>query len=157
LNDVTFRAGTRDDAGAIQALLQELADHDGVTMRGSRQALLRHGFGPRPLFQTVLAIRKDTIVGLALFYPDFSTLRGQPGVYVQDLYVVPAARGLGLGARLLGQVRDAAQEWGATYVSLIVDRGNRGALGFYRQIGFADRGDYDLLVLEGPPFDRLGG
>ncbi|MGB8812685.1 MAG: GNAT family N-acetyltransferase [Paracoccaceae bacterium] len=154
---MTFRAGLAADAAAIQALLAELAVHDGVVMRGSVEALLRHGFGARPLFRTILAVRDDAVLGLALFYPDFSTLRGRPGAYVQDLYVSEAARGLGLGRRLLAEVMASARDWEAGYITLTVDRGNASAQRFYARQGFADRGAYEMLILEGAGLAALNG
>lgn len=151
-----FRPAGPQDVGTIQAMLEALARQDGAEMRGSAVALLRHGFGARPLFQTVLAERGTEVLGLALFYPEFSTLRGRPGVHVQDLYLSPGARGIGLGAALLAQVMQAAQAWEASYLTLMVDRGNSQARRFYARHGFAPRGDYEGLVLEGEALEALG-
>ena len=123
-------------------------------MRGTPDALLRHGFGDRPLFHAILAERGDSVLVMALYLPEFSTLRGSPGVLVQDLFVMPQARGLGLGPRLLAQVM-AAQDWGATYLTLMVDRDNTNARRFYTRHGFQPRGDYETLVLEGAPLAAL--
>lgn len=152
---INFREGVAADVVAIHALLTELATHDGVVMRGTVADLLRHGFGARPLFRTLLAVRGEEVLGVALFYPDFSTLRGRPGAYVQDLYLTQAARGLGLGRRLLAEVRAAALDWGGAYLTLTVDRGNASARAFYARQGFEDRGGYELLILEGAALEAL--
>jgi GNAT superfamily N-acetyltransferase len=127
---------------------------DGAVVQGTPQALLCHGFGDRALFHAILAERDGTVLGMALYLPEFSTLRGSPGVLVQDLFVTPDARGLGLGPRLLSQVM-TAQDWGATYLTLMVDRANTSARRFYERQGFQPRGDYDILVLEGAPLAAL--
>jgi ribosomal protein S18 acetylase RimI-like enzyme len=156
LTDIRFRLATAADAPVVQSLLAELARHDGADMQGSAAALIRHGFGARPLFHAILAERGTEALGLALYYPDYSTLRGRPGVYVQDLYVTETARGLGLGSRLLAQVM-AVQDWDAGYILLMVDRENAAARRFYARQGFVDRGDYELLLLEGAGLDALTG
>lgn len=155
MTGIRFRPAVPEDVGTIQAMLEALARQDGAEMRGSAAALLRYGFGALPLFQTVLAERGTKVLGLALFYPEFSTLRGRPGVHVQDLYLAPEARGLGLGAALLAQVMRAAQAWEAGYLTLMVDRGNSRARRFYASQGFAPRGDYEGLVLEGEALEAF--
>ncbi len=125
-------------------------------MRGSAEALRRYGFGTSPMFQAVLAEQAGAVTGLVLFFPEFSTLRGCPGVFVQDLYVAAPARGQGLGRKLLAQAMAAAQAWDAAYLALMVDRENIRARVFYDRCGFVDRGDYDTLVLDGAGLAALG-
>jgi GNAT superfamily N-acetyltransferase len=156
LTGPTFRKATSDDAGTIQSLLGDLARQDGAQMRGTADALRRYGFGANPMFQAVLAEQVGAVTGLVLFFPEFSTLRGCPGVFVQDLYVAAPARGQGLGRRLLAQAMAAAQAWDAAYLALMVDRSNTRARVFYDRCGFADRGDYDMLVLDGAGLAALG-
>ena len=145
---VTFRKAEAEDAGTIHALLLELAAQDGSVSRGSGVAILRHGFGARPLFDAILADEGGVAVGLVLYYPDYSTLRGEPGVYVQDLIVTQAARGRGLGRALLSQAMAAARAgWGAGYMILYADPGNATAQGFYAATGF-ERRKYAVLLAE---------
>lgn len=151
---VTCREAQAGDAPALHALLQALADHDGAGKVGPLAALLQHGFGPRPLFRAILAERDADPVGMVLFYPDYSTLRGQPGIYVQDFYVVEACRGLGIGRQLLGQALRSAQDWGAEYLTLGVDPGNDAAKKIYAAMGFRTRG-YEFLILDGAGLDAL--
>ena len=127
--------------------------HDGARMRGSVEALVRHGFGARPLFHAILSERGAEALGLALYYPDYSTLRGEPGVYVQDLYVTEASRGEGLGRRLLAEVM-ARQDWGARYMILMVGHENDAARRFYARQGFVPR-DYEFLMLDGVKLEAL--
>ncbi len=116
----------------------------------SEEAVLRHGFGERPLFRVVIAEDRGP-VGMALFFPHFSTWLGRPGVYVQDLFVDEAARGTGLGRRLLAEVaRVAGAEWGAAYMGLSVARANEAARGFYARLGFtALEGEVSLRLFDG--------
>lgn len=129
-------------------MLQALSDHDGGDYAvGSENTLLQHGFGARPLFHAAIAKRGDTAVGMVIYYPDYSTHRGQPGVYVQDIYVDPALRGAGAGRGLLAFMM-RRQDWDAQYIALGVNPDNAEAAGFYSRLGFRSRG-YGILILAG--------
>ena len=145
----TLRRAELADAAALQTLLEEHVHHHGEILERGVEALETYGFGPKALFRSLLAERDGVALGFALFYPDFSTLRGRPGVLLQDIYVRPDARGLGLGRKLLARVLQDAQDWDAAFLTLMVDRGNETAQAFYAKMGFTGRGDYDLLILEG--------
>jgi ribosomal protein S18 acetylase RimI-like enzyme len=150
-----YRSAEADDAPALRGLLQALADHDGSGAVGSVDSLRTHGFGNRPLFHAILAERDGHALGMVLFYPDFSTHRGQPGTYVQDIYVIPSARGLGLGKGLLARAQaQARQAWGAAYMTLGVDPGNARAQAVYARLGFRPRG-YEFLILDGAALAAL--
>ncbi len=152
-----IRRAERADAPVIQSLLQEQAAHHGEALERGVEALERYGFGPAALFRTLLAERGEEPLGFALYYPDFSTLRGRPGVMLQDIYVRPEARGLGMGRRLLAAVMRDAQDWDASFLTLMLDRDNHAARSFYARHGFAPRGDYDMLILEGAGLEGLAG
>ena len=87
---IGYRRASAADIALIHALLVENASNDGGQIEGTRDALLRYGFGPDPLFRTVLAFDSQPL-GLSLFFPEYSSWRGAVGVYVQDLYLRPAA------------------------------------------------------------------
>ncbi|MEZ5887993.1 MAG: GNAT family N-acetyltransferase [Paracoccaceae bacterium] len=151
--EITTRRARAEDVALIRAMLQALSDHEGGPQVASEAALLADGFGARPLFQTLIAEEAGTALGMILYFPEYSTHRGEPGLFVQDLFVAPGARGRGLG-RLLLKAAMAAQDWGARYVTLGVDPDNRGALDFYEMLGFRRR-KYRLLLLDGAPLARL--
>ena len=151
---ITYRSAVAADVPVLHAMLQCLSDHDGGDYTvGSQQSLLQHGFGPRALFHAALAERGGTTVGMVIFYPDFSTHRGQPGVYVQDIYVDDATRGAGVGRGLLGFMLHM-QDWEAQYITLGVSPQNAVANRFYDRLGFSGRG-YQMMLVAGPAFDRL--
>lgn len=128
-------------------MLQALADHDGGDYAvGSEAGLLQHGFGPRPLFWAAIA-ESERPLGMVIYYPDYSTHRGEPGVYVQDIYVSDAARGLGVGRGLLAAMM-RQQDWGARFITLGVSEDNAVANGFYTRLGFRPRG-YEMMILDG--------
>jgi GNAT superfamily N-acetyltransferase len=155
LSTVAIRPARRDDADAILRLLAALSEQDGAEHSATAADYLRHGFGPDRLFQSILAEAAGRIVGVAVFFPTFSTQRGRPGVYVQDLYLAPDLRGQGLGRRLLGAVRAQAAGWGADHLLLVVDRSNGAARDFYDRLGFRRMAAYAPLLLDGPALAAL--
>ena len=146
---ITLRRADIADAALIQTLLAEQADHHGEALQAGVDALQKWGFGPKALFRVILAEKGPEALGFALYYPDFSTLRGRPGVMLQDIYVRETARGLGLGRALVSEVMTDASDWDAAFLTLMIDRMNETARTFYAKAGFAARGDYDMLILEG--------
>lgn len=155
MTGLILRRAELADAPTLQILLEEHVHHHGEILERGVEALETYGFGPKALFRTVLAERDGKALGFALFYPDFSTLRGKPGVLLQDIYVRPDARGLGLGRKLLARAMQEAQDWDAAFLTLMVDRSNDIAQAFYAKLGFTGRGDYDLLILEGEGLNSL--
>ena len=155
MTGLILRRAKLADAPTLQILLEEHVHHHGEILERGVEALETYGFGPKALFRSVLAERDGKALGFALFYPDFSTLRGRPGVLLQDIYVRPDARGLGLGRKLLARAMQEAQDWDAAFLTLMVDRSNEVAQAFYAKLGFTGRGDYDLLILEGEGLNAL--
>lgn len=148
-----IRQALAADVPVLRTMLQKLSDHDGGTYPvASEAALLKGGFGPRPLFRALVA-EDGRPIGMAIYYPDFSTHRGEAGVYVQDIWVEPAARGRGLGKRLMAEAL-RQQDWDARYVVLGVSPDNMTAHGFYERLGFRRRG-YEMMILTGKAVDAL--
>lgn len=148
-----IRQAVASDVPLLRVMLQKLSDHDGGTYPvASEAALTKGGFGPRPLFRALIA-EDARPLGMAIYYPDFSTHRGEAGVYVQDIWVEPAARGHGLGKRLMAEAL-RQQDWDAAYVVLGVSPDNMTAHGFYERLGFRRRG-YEMMILTGKAVDAL--
>lgn len=151
---IAYRRAGPADVPILQAMLQALSDHDGGNSAvGSVQSLLQHGFGARPLFHAAIAEQGSMAVGMVIYYPDYSTHRGEPGIYVQDLYVDDVARGAGVGRGLLTCMLQA-QDWDAQYITLGVSPDNAAASRFYSRLGFLARG-YQVIILAGPELKAL--
>ncbi|RYH09481.1 GNAT family N-acetyltransferase [Tropicimonas sp. IMCC6043] len=155
---MTIRRATDGDAEVIAAMLLRLAEEtgDGPRFSSTAAAIRTHGFGESALFETLIAERQGNAIGMALFFRHFSTTRGQPGVYVQDLWVSPEERGGGLGAELLAAVaRHARESWGAAYLALTRHGHNDAAGAFYARLGFVAQEDDVPMVLQDSGFSAL--
>ena len=146
----TIRPMEEADVGAVAEMLAKLADHvePGFVPLADRESLARYGPTGLRLFDALVATRDGRFVGLCLYTHAFSSYRGRPGVFVQDLYVEPSERGGGLGRALLAAAlrREAAK--GCTYAKLEVHRVNAGAIAFYQRLGFAFEDHDHRMVIE---------
>jgi ribosomal protein S18 acetylase RimI-like enzyme len=145
---IRLRLAERADAPRLNAALAQLSAALGDTHRASVAQLAEAGWGATPLFRAQLAEEAGEVVGAAMYSPVFSTALGGPGAYVSDLWVAEAARGQGLGPRLLrAAFADAAQEWGAIFLRLVTGRDNTRARAFYARMGFEEATGDVLLLL----------
>lgn len=135
------------DIPALRTMLQSLSDEDGGTYTVGPEAALLHGL-TQGLIHALIHPH-----GMVIYYPDFSTHRGEAGLYIQDLYVTPSARGTGL-ARSLVAATLVHQTWGARYITLGVSPDNRQALRFYQKTGFTLRG-YEMMIRVGSTLPDL--
>lgn len=136
-NDVALRTATEGDIPAIIQLVRELAlyerDPDAAvaTPELMREAL----FGDRAVAYAVMADVGGVSVGFALYFFNFSTWTGRPGLYLEDLYVQPAVRGRGIGRALFSYLARVAIERGCGRFELSVLDWNVDAIGFYEKLG----------------------
>lgn len=137
-NEPVIRWAKSDDAAVVHRLLQTLAESLGQSDKFSCTVadISRFGLGEQPVFRVLLAEADDTAVGLCLFFKSFSSWRGQPGIYVQDLYVAPVWRRSGLGQRLLSYAAAYGRQHDCTYLRLSVDGSNQSGQRFYHRLGF---------------------
>ncbi len=133
-----LRPAARADVDEIVALIHEprrvrarLSDQ----CRPDRDALAEHLFGATPCAEVVLAEDDGRIVGFALFVTNYSTFLTKPGIYLEDLFVRPDARGRGIGARLLAHLAELAVARGAGRLDWSVLTWNEPAIGFYERLG----------------------
>jgi GNAT superfamily N-acetyltransferase len=156
---VTIRAATSDDTPLILAFIRDLAEYERLldrvvaTEAGLRQAI----FGPRPYAEVAIAEVDGRPVGFALFFHTFSTFLGQPGLYLEDLYVRPEARGRGVGRALLVHLARLAAERGCGRVEWAVLDWNAPAIGFYERLGARPNAEWTVYRLSGAPLAALAG
>jgi GNAT superfamily N-acetyltransferase len=140
---VRIRFATADDVGLLLQLIRELAAYERMpdAVVASEGDLLRHGFGAERRFEALLAFVENRPAGLALFFPDFSTWRGRPGLYLEDLYVREWARRLGVGRRLMARLAAIAIDRDWPSLRFMVLDWNP-ARGFYHRLGTRQRTEW---------------
>ena len=146
---IRYALATAADAPLIHEMLVEMAAGEGAAISATPAALLKYGFGPTPRFRAILAQDTITNLGFCLFLPEYSSWRGMMGLFVQDLYLRPEARGKGLGKGLLKAAWQASTDWTPEFLALNVKRSNTAAIGFYQSLGFTLRDSTDPLILTG--------
>jgi GNAT superfamily N-acetyltransferase len=139
-------------------LVRELAEYERllqeVTMTEER--LASHLFGSRRYAEVALAEDSEgRALGFALFFHNFSTFLGLPGIYLEDLYVRPAHRGLGVGRSLFGHVARVARARGCGRLEWSVLDWNEPAIGFYVRLGATANLDWTVYRLDGDALERL--
>ena len=156
---LSIRRATVADVPHILAFIRELAiyehlEHEVVATEADLHAAL---FGPRPYAEVALACLDGEPVGFALYFHSFSTFVGKPGIWLEDLFVRPAARGLGAGKRLFAYLARTAVERGCARLDWAVLDWNEPSIGFYRSLGAADQSEWTTYRLDGPALLRLAG
>ena len=140
---ITVRFATADDVALLLRFIRELAVFERApdAVVATEADLVRHGFGPQPEFEAMLAFLDDEPAGAALFHTRFSTWLGRPGLYLEDLYVTEAARGHGVGRRLMARLAAIAVERGWGRIDFHVLDWNP-ARQFYERLGMAHVGEW---------------
>jgi GNAT superfamily N-acetyltransferase len=140
---ITVRFATADDCPLLLRLIRELAVFERApdAVVATEADLRRHGFGPEPQFEAVLAFVDGEPAGVALFHTRFSTWVGRPCMYLEDLYVCEPARGRGVGRRLMARLAAIAVERGWGRIDFQVLDWNP-ARRFYERLGLAHVGDW---------------
>lgn len=149
-----IRKATVDDVPVLMKLLTAMVGEAGEQPGSTEKTLRTHGFGPVPRFHALLAEQATRAVGMILYFAEYSTWRGEMGLFVQDIYVGPDARGLGLGRALLAAALREA-DWSPKFLTLMVARKNGTALAFYAGLGMGLRNETDQLILEGAALAAL--
>jgi GNAT superfamily N-acetyltransferase len=137
MTTATIRPARPDDVESIASLIRELAAYEKLEghAKATAEDLARHLFGDRPSAEVLIAESEGNPVGFALFYPTFSTFRGQPGLYLEDLFVRPEHRGQGIGKALLANLARIALDRGCCRLEWVVLNWNTPSIEFYRSQG----------------------
>ena len=146
-----IRPATRADIPIIARLIRALAQYERLAheVHFHDEALAEHLFGPRPYAEVLLAEDAGAVVGFALFFHNFSTFLGSPGLYLEDLFVEPAHRGKGHGKALLHALARLAVERGCCRLEWAVLNWNEPAIRFYRSMGAMPMNDWTVYRLTG--------
>lgn len=151
----TIRPATPDDLPLIFELIHALADYEKLSheVRFDEATLARHLFGERPMAEVIIGEIDGTAQGFALFFHNFSTFEGKPGIYLEDLFVRPEARGAGLGKALLVHLAKLAVERDCARLEWWVLDWNAPSIAFYKKLGARPMDEWTVMRVDG---DALG-
>jgi GNAT superfamily N-acetyltransferase len=154
---VTVRNAAPADIDLILGFIRALAEYERLSheVRADRDTLFGHLFGDRPAAETLIAEVDGRPVGFALFFHNFSTFEGRPGIYLEDLFVEPAARGVGAGKALLRRLAQLALERNCARLEWAVLDWNAPAIDFYRAIGARAMDDWTVQRMDGTALASL--
>ncbi len=157
MSRIQLRNATPDDVGLILDLIHELAVYEKLSDQAvaTPDDLTANLFGPRPFAEVLIGELDGEPQGFALFFPNFSTFLGKPGIYLEDLYVREHARSSGLGKALLARLAQLAVERGCGRLEWAVLDWNEPALGFYRRLGARAQDDWTTYRLSGAALGEL--
>jgi GNAT superfamily N-acetyltransferase len=152
-----IRSVTPDDMDVLANLVHELAVYEKLEQhaQATPDDFRRHLFGPRPAAEAALAEVSGESAGFALWFTTFSTFRGRPGFYLEDLFVRPAFRGHGIGKALLASIARLAIERGGGWMGWSVLNWNEPSIGFYNALGAWPMKEWTTYRLDDEPLRRL--
>ena len=153
----TIRNATAADIPQILSFIQALADYERApeAVVATEADLLRDGCGPNPFYRCLIAELDGQPAGFALYFFDYSTWLGRPGIYLEDLFVYPELRGRGIGKLLLEKVAAIAVEKGCARLKWAVLDWNTPAIDFYRAMGAEFMDEWRNVRVSGEALARL--
>jgi GNAT superfamily N-acetyltransferase len=155
--ELEIRPATRQDVSPILEMVKELAQYERLlhTVQATEADLREALFGPRPAAEAVVADCGGRAVGFALFFSNYSTFVGRPGIYIEDLYVRPAHRGQGIGRALMIHIIRLARDRRCGRVEWAALQWNEPAIRFYQTLGAKALDEWRLFRLTQEAMDRV--
>jgi GNAT superfamily N-acetyltransferase len=157
ISNFTIRPARLADTEALFKLIQALADYEKLTDQviGTADLLKQHLFGAQPCVEAIVAEIAQQVVGFALFFPNYSTFLTQPGLYLEDLFVLPDYRSQGIGKALITTLAQIAHARGCGRLEWSVLDWNKPAIAFYQNLGADIRPDWRTCRVTGPALIHL--
>ena len=154
----SIRPARPADLPLIATLIRDLAEYEKLAheVRFDEAALAEHLFGTRPMAEVLIGEVDSTPQGFALFFHNFSTFEGCPGIYLEDLFVRPDARGAGLGKALLAHLAATALQRGCKRLEWSVLDWNEPSIGFYKGLGARLMDEWTGMRVDGTALAQLG-
>ncbi|KEQ54098.1 GNAT family N-acetyltransferase [Sphingobium chlorophenolicum] len=154
---VTIREAVPADIGSIHHFILALADYEKLSheVKADRASLDKYLFGQRPMAEVLIAEHDGEAIGFALFFHNFSTFEGRPGIYLEDLFVIPEARGLGAGKALLSRLAQLALERDCARLEWWVLDWNEPSIAFYRSLGARPMEEWTVQRVDGEALSAL--
>jgi GNAT superfamily N-acetyltransferase len=156
---VSIRVARQSDVSVLHALIRGLAEYEKLAAQvvGTAQDLQRELFGERPVIEAVIAWDDESALGFALYFHNYSTFLARRGLYLEDLFVVPEARGRGIGKALIRHCARVAVKRGCGRFEWAVLDWNRPAIEFYQSIGATMLPDWRICRISGDALTRFAG
>jgi GNAT superfamily N-acetyltransferase len=156
---VSIRSATPADLPLIAQFIRDLADYEKLAheVRFDEAKLGENLFGARPYAEVVIGEIDGAAQGFALFFHNFSTFEGRPGIYLEDLFVRPEARGSGLGKALLAHLAGLVVERDCARLEWSVLDWNAPAIGFYQSLGAKLMDEWTVMRVDGDALAALAG
>ena len=159
MTKINIKAATIKDIPVILTFIKALAEFEKLLheVTATEEILRENLFGTHPKAEAIIAYIDDKPVGIALYFQNFSTSLGKPGLYIEDLYVIPEARSKGIGKKLLQYLAKLAIERNCGRVEWCVLNVNQRAIDFYRSIGAVPIDKWTIQRLTGDALAKLAG
>jgi len=155
--DFVLREATEKEVPLVLSFIHELAEYEKLAHEvvATEEVLRKSLFGDRKVAEVIIGYYQDEPVSLALFFHNFSTFLGQPGIYLEDLYVKPEMRGKGFGKAILAYLASLARERNCGRLEWWVLDWNEPALKFYRSIGAMPMDEWTVQRVAGEALEKL--
>ena len=155
--EIGIRAATEEDVPLLLSFIRELARYERLSheVSATEDLLQFHLFGERRTAEAVIGQHADEPAGFALFFPNFSTFLGRPGIYLEDLFVRPEFRGKGIGRAMLAYIAGLAKERGCGRLEWSVLDWNEPAIKLYRGICAVPMDEWTVYRVTGKALDEL--
>jgi GNAT superfamily N-acetyltransferase len=154
---VSVREAAGDDVPLILSFIRELAEYERLSHEvvATEESLRENLFGGRRYAEVLIGEHDGVPAGFALFFHNFSTFLGRPGIYLEDLYVKPEFRGAGIGRKLLGRLARLARERDCGRLEWWVLDWNEPSIGFYKKLGAVPMDDWTVYRVSGAALEDL--
>jgi len=155
---LSIRPATAADASLMLRFIHHLAEYERAAPNAviaTEEGLIRDGFGPQPKYRCLIAEWDSTPAGFAFFHYNYSTWRGQPGLYLEDLFVLPEMRGKGIGKALLQKLAAIAMDENCYGLRWMVLEWNTPAIDFYNSLGAELLDEWETMLIRGEALQRL--
>ena len=154
---LTIRPAVPEDLDLIIGFIRALADYERLADAVVLDPVLLgcHLFGDKPMAEVLIGEINGAPRGFALFFHNFSTFAGKPGIYLEDLFVDPEARGSGLGKALLARLAQLAMERGCARLEWSVLDWNEPSIAFYKSLGAKAMDEWTVYRMDGDALEAL--
>ncbi|NEO35511.1 MAG: GNAT family N-acetyltransferase [Moorea sp. SIOASIH] len=157
MGNFTLRPATEADVAILFNLIKALAEYEKLSdaVTGNADDLKEHLFGPKPYVEAIIVEQGGQKVGFALFFNNYSTFLTKPGIYLEDLFVLPEFRRQGIGKAILSYLAQLAVERGYGRLEWSVLDWNEPAIAFYERMGAAVLPDWRICRVTGTALNQL--